>query len=126
MGSTNRCFVFIGSHGHSLISVALAPLAHCMDTWVGGWNEKVLRSDAKNLEAYPIRALSFMFTGDFDTALKLCKECIRMDPDHVDSKVVYRRVKTTRDTVQRARAAADRCVPIVLNNRTHSIQRPYP
>ena len=67
---------------------------------------QVSRADSKNAEAYEIRGRATFLNGDFDAALLLFRESARLDPDLESNKVAIRMVKTVKQVVEEARAAA--------------------
>lgn len=66
---------------------------------------QVLRSDSTFVEGYEVRGLTMQLMGDFESALQLFKEGLRLNPDCDSIKVALRKCRDVYKNVKDARSA---------------------
>jgi len=66
---------------------------------------QVIRTDNKNAEGYEVRGHCMFLMGDFENALPLIREALRLDPDCDGAKVIMKKTKNVYSAVKEARKA---------------------
>ena len=67
---------------------------------------QVIRADKNNPGAYVVRGQACAFDGDFDTAVKLVKEALKLDPDNKEATAAFRQIRSIKKLSEAAASDA--------------------
>ena len=66
---------------------------------------QILRKNPQAVEGYRIRGQSMTLAGEFDKAIAVVREALRLDPDNQESKTALKQCKRIKEALQEARQA---------------------